>query len=53
MFENREEIKVPRVMFRARRDHEWVDVMSNEVFAGKTLVVFSLTGGTAPTGENS
>jgi len=49
MFENREGQKVPQVTFRTRRNHEWVDVSSEEVFKGKTVVVFSLPGAFTPT----
>ena len=49
MFENREGQNVPQVTFRTRRNHEWVDVTSNEVFKGKTVVVFSLPGAFTPT----
>jgi hypothetical protein len=30
MFENREGQSIPQVMFHTRRDHEWVDVSSDE-----------------------
>jgi peroxiredoxin len=49
MLENREGQKIPSVTFRARRDHEWVDVSSDEVFKGKTVVVFALPGAFTPT----
>ncbi|MBI1424714.1 MAG: redoxin family protein [Gammaproteobacteria bacterium] len=49
MFENREGQKVPQVTFRTRRNHEWVDVSSDEIFRGKTVVVFSLPGAFTPT----
>jgi glutaredoxin-like protein len=49
MFENREGQQVPQVTFRTRRNHEWVDVTSDEVFKGKTVVVFSLPGAFTPT----
>jgi glutaredoxin-like protein len=49
MFENRENQRVPAVTFRTRRDHEWVDVSSSEVFDGKTVVVFALPGAFTPT----
>jgi glutaredoxin-like protein len=49
MFENREGQKVPQVVFRTRREHEWVDVSSDEVFKGKTVVVFALPGAFTPT----
>ena len=49
MLENREGQKVPSVVFRTRRNHEWVDVSSEEVFGGKTVVVFALPGAFTPT----
>jgi len=49
MFENREGQSIPQVVFHTRRDHEWVDVSSDEVFKGKTLVVFALPGAFTPT----
>lgn len=49
MFENREGQQVPQVTFRTRRNHEWVDVTTDEVFKGKTVVVFSLPGAFTPT----
>ena len=32
MLENREGQNVPQVIFRTRRDHEWVDVTSDQLF---------------------
>jgi glutaredoxin-like protein len=49
MFENREGTQVPQVTFHTRRDHKWVRVNSDEVFRGKTVVVFSLPGAFTPT----
>lgn len=49
MLENREGQQVPRVTFRTRRDHEWIDVTSDEVFKGKTVIVFALPGAFTPT----
>ncbi len=49
MLENREGQKVPSVVFRTRHNHEWVDVTSEEVFGGKTVVVFALPGAFTPT----
>ncbi len=49
MLENREGQRVPEVVFRTRRDHEWVDVTSEEVFKGRTVVVFALPGAFTPT----
>jgi glutaredoxin-like protein len=47
--QNREGQQIPEVVFRTRHDHEWVDVTSSEVFAGKTVVVFALPGAFTPT----
>jgi len=49
MLENHEGQHVPQVTFRTRRDHEWVDVSTDEIFKGKTVVVFSLPGAFTPT----
>ncbi len=48
-FENKEGQPVPQVTFRTRQDHEWVDVTSDQVFKGKTVIVFSLPGAFTPT----
>ncbi len=49
MFENREGQSIPQVTFRTRENHEWRDVSSDEVFKGKTVVVFALPGAFTPT----
>ena len=49
MLNNREGQSVPQVTFHTRRDHEWVDVTSQEIFKNKTVVVFSLPGAFTPT----
>lgn len=49
MLENREGQQVPQVIFRTRNNHEWVDRTTDEVFKGKTVVVFSLPGAFTPT----
>ena len=49
MLENREGQRIPQVVFRTRRNHEWVNVSSDEIFKGKTVVVFSLPGAFTPT----
>ena len=53
MFQDRTGNRVPQVTFRTRRGHEWVDVTTDEVFAGKTVVVFSLPGAFTPTCSSS
>jgi glutaredoxin-like protein len=40
---------VPQVTFRTRQDHEWVDVTTDDVFEGKTVIVFALPGAFTPT----
>lgn len=47
--QNREGHTVPQVTFRTRRHHEWLDVTTDEVFKGKTVVVFALPGAFTPT----
>jgi glutaredoxin-like protein len=49
MIENREGKRVPQVSFHTRRNHEWVDVTTDDIFKGKTVVVFSLPGAFTPT----
>jgi glutaredoxin-like protein len=49
MLQNREGQKVPRVTFRTRRDDEWIDVTSDELFKGKTVILFALPGAFTPT----
>ncbi len=41
--------RVPNVTFHTRRGHEWVDVTTADIFAGKTVAVFSLPGAFTPT----
>lgn len=49
MFKNKEGQRVPNVTFRTRQNHEWVDVTTDDVFKGKTVIVFSLPGAFTPT----
>lgn len=49
MLQNREGQRVPEVTFKTRRDNDWVNVTSREVFAGKTVAVFALPGAFTPT----
>lgn len=49
MLVNREGHSVPEVTFRTRNNHEWVEVSSEEIFKGKTVVVFALPGAFTPT----
>lgn len=49
MLENKEGQAVPNVTFRTRANNDWVDISSDELFAGKTVIVFSLPGAFTPT----
>lgn len=49
MLRDREGQKVPNITFRTRQDNQWVDVTTDELFAGKTVIVFSLPGAFTPT----
>ena len=53
MFKNLEGQKIPSVTFKTRRGHEWLERNSDDVFAGKTVVVFSLPGAFTPTCSSS
>ena len=41
--------RVPDVAFRLRRGAEWVETSTTEIFAGRTVIVFSLPGAFTPT----
>jgi len=45
----REGQRVPQVTFRVRRENQWKTVTTDELFGGKTVVVFSLPGAFTPT----
>jgi glutaredoxin-like protein len=49
MVQDRAGRRVPEVTFRTRRDGQWVDVTSRELFAGKRVVLFALPGAFTPT----
>lgn len=52
-FENKESQKVPNVTFPTRQGDAWVNVTTDELFADKTVVVFSLPGAFTPTCSSS
>ena len=41
--------KVPSVTFKTRKDGDWLDVTTDDIFAGKRVVVFALPGAFTPT----
>ena len=49
MLPNSEGKKIPQVTFHTRQNNAWVDVTTDELFKGKTVVVFSLPGAFTPT----
>ena len=49
MTQSQEGKRVPNVTFRTRVGSEWRNVSSDEIFNGKTVVVFSLPGAFTPT----
>jgi peroxiredoxin (alkyl hydroperoxide reductase subunit C) len=46
---NREGQSVPQVTFHTRQNNEWVDVSTDDIFKGKTVVLFALPGAFTPT----
>ncbi|HST01056.1 MAG TPA: glutathione peroxidase [Usitatibacter sp.] len=50
---NSEGKRVPQVTFRTRQDGQWKDITSDQVFKGRTVVVFSLPGAYTPTCSSS
>ncbi len=49
MLQNREGQRVPHVSFRVRANNEWKTITTDDIFKGKTVVVFSLPGAFTPT----
>ena len=49
MIHSKEGSRVPNVTFRTRQNNEWKNVTTDDIFAGKTVVVFSLPGAFTPT----
>ena len=49
MLSPREGQKVPTVTFRTRQEGEWRDVSTEQIFKGRTVIVFSLPGAYTPT----
>ncbi|GAA3540917.1 glutathione peroxidase [Zobellella aerophila] len=53
MLTNKTGQTVPQVTFRTRHQDQWLDVTSDDIFKGKTVVVFSLPGAFTPTCSSS
>ncbi|MFY8272943.1 glutathione peroxidase [Pseudoalteromonas sp. SSDWG2] len=46
---NREGLRVPDVTFATRKNEQWQKVTTDDIFKGKTVIVFSLPGAFTPT----
>lgn len=49
MLRNKEGEKVPEVVFKYRNNDEWCEISTDEIFKGKTVVLFALPGAFTPT----
>ena len=49
MLPNSEGQRVPQVTFRTRREGQWKDVSTKEIFDGRNVIVFALPGAYTPT----
>ncbi len=49
MLNNIEGQTIPNVTFATRQNDEWKSVTTDDIFKGKTVVVFSLPGAFTPT----
>lgn len=49
MHSNKEGQRVPQVTFHTQQNNQWVDVTTDELFAGKKVIVFALPGAFTPT----
>lgn len=53
MLQSKENQNVPSVTFHTRVNNAWKDLSSNDIFAGKTVVLFALPGAFTPTCSSS
>jgi glutaredoxin-like protein len=49
MLKSREGERIPNVTFRTRKDGQWLNITTDELFSGKNVVVFALPGAFTPT----
>ncbi len=47
--QNREGHRIPDVVLHTRTGHQWVDLRTDELFAGRTVILFALPGAFTPT----
>ena len=53
MFKNIEGQKIPNMVFHMRKDDQWLDVSTDDIFKGKKVVLFALPGAFTPTCSSS
>jgi len=53
MLANKEGQPVPQTRFKTRSNNDWVELSTEDLFAGKTVVVFALPGAFTPTCSSS
>ncbi len=53
MLPNSEGRRVPQVAFRVRRDGQWAEIDTDQIFRGRTVVAFALPGAFTPTCSSS
>ena len=53
MFENKEGYKIQNVTIATRKDNDWQPVNTDDIFSGRSVVVFSLPGAFTPTCSSS
>ncbi|MCF6235303.1 MAG: glutathione peroxidase [Gammaproteobacteria bacterium] len=53
MLANKEGQKVPQVIFPTRQNNDWVNITSDQIFKGKSIILFSLPGAFTPTCSSS
>lgn len=49
MLANKEGQAIPSVTFHTQQNNQWVDISSDELFAGKKVILFALPGAFTPT----
>ena len=49
MLQDKTGSRIPQITFHTRRDNEWVDVTTDDIFTGRNVVVFALPGAFTPT----
>ncbi|RRQ21708.1 glutathione peroxidase [Thiohalobacter thiocyanaticus] len=49
MLQDKTGSRIPQITFHTRQNNEWVDVTTDDIFKGRSVVVFSLPGAFTPT----